>query len=114
LGLKHSTIDPNVPAVKDTITREQVLRLRDLLQRYGLRLPRFAGACLLLANRHLPRRGTHSLWYHHGYGDGVALRRRKASESANRHQFVREVQNTTGSSRSRGAFSDRSFPALAS
>lgn len=36
LGLKHCTIDPNVPALNDTITREQVLRLRTLLQQYGL------------------------------------------------------------------------------
>lgn len=35
LGLKHGTIDQNVPALKDTITREQVLRLRNLLQQYG-------------------------------------------------------------------------------
>ena len=36
LGLKHSTIDANVPALNATITREEVLRLRNLLQQYSL------------------------------------------------------------------------------
>lgn len=41
LGLKHSTIDPNPPALKDTITQDLVLKLRNLLQQYDEALSRF-------------------------------------------------------------------------
>lgn len=43
LGLKHSTIEPDAPALEDTITRDLILRLRDLLSQYGLCYPRHPG-----------------------------------------------------------------------
>ncbi|KAK8002323.1 hypothetical protein PG989_002042 [Apiospora arundinis] len=41
LGLKHSYIDPHPPPLEDTITRELVLKLRDLLQQYDEGLASF-------------------------------------------------------------------------
>lgn len=36
LGLKHSQKDANVPAIPETITKEFVLKLRGLIQQYGM------------------------------------------------------------------------------
>ncbi len=36
LGLKHSKRDEDIPKVHETINADLVLRLRDLLQKYGL------------------------------------------------------------------------------
>lgn len=36
LGLKHSKRDRDIPKLEDTITNELVLKLRDLLQKYGM------------------------------------------------------------------------------
>lgn len=36
LGLRNGTHDPNVPVLEDTIKRDLILNIRDLLQKYGM------------------------------------------------------------------------------
>lgn len=38
LGLKHSKRDADAPKISDTITKELVTKLRDLLKQYGRRI----------------------------------------------------------------------------
>jgi hypothetical protein len=35
LGLRHSKIDANIPSIEESITPEFILKLRDLLKKYG-------------------------------------------------------------------------------